>query len=122
MTASLKPYGIRKQRRLMFIFFCRLRRIVIFIGIIFFFSPSCAGSTPVLRLATDPGPLFFRTERRALESGYAFDIGTEGRRIHCKLKADFLPWERVLACMKHGTYDITFPIQSKPEKRGLHGF
>lgn len=124
MTVSLKPCKIRIQRILMFNFFCRLRRILIFIGILFFFSPSCAGSAPVLRLTTDPWPPYSLGQKgSALESGYAFDIGTEvSKRIHCTLKADLLPWKRVLACMKNGTYDITFPIQSKPKREAFMVF
>jgi len=108
----------------MFKFFYRLRRIVLFIGIIFFFAPPCAESTPVLRLATDSWPPYsLGQEGGALESGYAFDIGTEvSKRIHCTLKADLLPWKRVLACMKNGTYDITFPIQRKPEREAFMVF
>ncbi|MCG8551935.1 MAG: transporter substrate-binding domain-containing protein [Desulfobacterales bacterium] len=72
----------------------------------------------MLRLATDPWPPYSLGQKGcALKSGYAFDIGLEmSKRLHCVLKADLLPWNRVLACMKNGTYDITFPIQSKPER------
>lgn len=124
MSASLKPCKIRRQRILMFNFFCRLRRIFLFIGIIFFFAPPCAGSAPVLRLATDPWPPYSLGQKGgALESGYTFDIGTEvSKRLHCTLKADLLPWRRVLACMKNGTYDITFPIQSKLERKAFMVF
>lgn len=106
----------------MFKFFCRL--IVLFIGFIFFFAAPCAGNDPVLRLATDPWPPYsIGREGEALESGYAFDIGTEvSKRIHCKFKADLLPWKRVLACMEKGTYDITFPIQNKPERKSFMVF
>ncbi len=105
----------------MFNLFCRPGRIALFIGIIFFLVPTCAGSAPVIKLATDPWPPYSLGQKGgALESGYAFDIGTEvSKRIHCKLKADLLPWKRVLACMKNGTYDITFPIQSKPEREAF---
>lgn len=103
----------------MFNFFCRLRRIVLFAGVLFFFAPPCAGSSPVLRLATDSWPPYSIGQKGdALESGYALDIGIEvSKRIHCTLKADLLPWKRVLVCMKNGTYDITFPIQLKPERQ-----
>nr|WP_320191530.1 transporter substrate-binding domain-containing protein [uncultured Desulfobacter sp.] len=105
----------------MFNYFIRRGRIVIFMGIIIFFLPFCAGSSPVLRLATDPWPPYSLGQKgSALESGYAFEIGTEvSKRLHCTLKADLLPWKRVLACMKNGTYDITFPIQSKPSREAF---
>lgn len=88
-------------------------------GTIFFFLSPCAEGAPVLRLATDPWPPYSLGQKGcALKSGYAFDIGLEvSKRLHCTLKADLLPWNRVLACMKNGTYDITFPIQRKPERK-----
>nr|WP_320015173.1 transporter substrate-binding domain-containing protein [uncultured Desulfobacter sp.] len=100
----------------MFKFFCRLT--ILFVGFIFFFAAPCTGNDPVLRLATDSWPPYsIGQEGGRLESGYAFDLCTEvSKRIHTKLKADLLPWNRVLACMKNGTYDITFPIQRKPER------
>ena len=122
MTILPKPCTILRQRILMFIFFCRL--IILFVGFIFFFAAPCAGNEPVLRLATDSWPPYsLGQEGGALESGYAFDLCTEvSQRIHCKLKADLLPWNRVLACMKNGTYDITFPIQRKPEREAFMVF
>lgn len=83
--------------------------------------PPCAGSAPVLKFATDPWPPYSLGQKGfPLESGYAFDIATEvSKRIHCELKADLLPWNRVLACMKNGTYDMTFPIQSEPEREAF---
>lgn len=122
MIALLKPCMILRQRRLMFRFFCRL--IILFVGFIFFFAAPCAGNEPVLKLATDSWPPYsLGQEGDALESGYSFDLGTEvSKRIHCKLKADLLPWNRVLACMKNGTYDITFPVQNKPERKAFMVF
>lgn len=122
MTTLLKPCTILRQRILMVKFFCRL--IILFVGFIFFFAAPCAGNDPVLRLATDSWPPYsLGQEGSALESGYAFDLGTEvSKRIHCKFKADLLPWNRVLACMKNGTYDITFPIQRKPEREAFMVF
>lgn len=100
-------------------FFCRLRRIVLFAGVLLFLRPPCAGSAPVLKLATDPWPPYAIGQKGStLEGGYALDIGAEvSKRIHCTLKADLLPWKRVLICIKNGTYDITFPIQRKPERQ-----
>ena len=103
---------------LMFNLFCRTRHIILFAGVLFFLAPPWARSAPVLKLATDPWPPYaIGRKGGTLESGYALDIGTEvSRRIHCTLKADLLPWKRVLACMKNGIYDITFPIQRSPER------
>nr|WP_321403524.1 transporter substrate-binding domain-containing protein [uncultured Desulfobacter sp.] len=105
-------------------FFCRLKCIVLFAGVLFFLAPPRAGSAPVLRLATDPWPPYATGQiGGALASGYALDIGTEiSKRIHCSLKADLLPWQRVLVCMKNGTYDITFPIQRKPAREAFMVF
>ena len=106
----------------MFILFCRF--IVLFLSFIFFTVSPCAGSDTVLTLATDPWPPYaIGQEGGPLESGYAFDIGTElSRRIHCKFRADLLPWKRVLAFMEKGAYDITFPIQSNPQREAFMVF
>nr|WP_319395558.1 transporter substrate-binding domain-containing protein [uncultured Desulfobacter sp.] len=103
----------------MFNFFYGPRRIALLTGVLFFLAQPWAGSAPVLRLATDPCPPYALGKKGgALESGYALYIGTEvSKRIHCILKADLLPWKRVLVCMKNGTYDMTFPIQRKPERQ-----
>lgn len=58
-----------------------------------------------------------------MESGYALEIGTQiSNRINGTFMANLLPWQRVLACIKKGTYDITFPIQSKPERKAFMVF
>ena len=41
------------------------------------------------------------------------------RHLNCQLKADLFPWNRVLIYMKTGAYDITFPIQHKPEREAF---
>lgn len=103
----------------MFKFFCRL--IVLFSCLLLFFTSPCSGHPPVIKLATDPWPPYsIGHEGGPLESGYALEIGNQvSKRLHCKFKADLLPWKRVLSFMEKGTYDITFPIQSKPEREAF---
>lgn len=100
----------------MVIFF--YRRIWLIPCFIFLFISPCTGNDSVLALATDPWPPYsIGHEGSPLEKGLTLDFCTEvSKRLNCKFKADLLPWKRVLNCMEKGTYDITFPIQSKPDR------
>ncbi len=71
-----------------------------------------------LRLATDPWPPYsIGFSGGKLQGGYALEVGTAlSRHLNCDFKADLFPWRRVLLYMEKGNYDITFPVQYKPDR------
>ncbi len=99
----------------------RCNIMVLVLTVLFFNAFYCMAQDKVLKLATDPWPPYaFGKEGGKLEHGYALEIGTAlCEHLGCSLKADLFPWERVLIYMKNGAYDITFPIQRKPEREAF---
>ncbi len=90
-----------------------------------YLAQASAAEPQVMRLATDPWPPYSygSDDGSDLEKGITLDILTVlGERMNKDVIAKLYPWKRVLLYLRDGDYDITLPIQYKPEREEFLAF
>ncbi len=90
-----------------------------------FLAQASAAEPQVMRLATDPWPPYSygSDDGGDLERGITLDIlNALGDRMNKDVVANLYPWKRVLLYLREGDYDITLPIQYKPEREEFLAF